>query len=131
MDVEVYFPGNKRVFAKFGDFVVETDQPTKDGGDATAPTPFEMFIASIATCAGVFVLEFLQNRGLPTEDAGVFLRAERNAETHLVEVVRLLIKLPSGFPERYRGAVVRAAEQCSVKRHLDSPPRFDISVEIA
>lgn len=130
MDMEVYFPGDKRVFANFGDFVIETDQPLKAGGKATAPTPFELFMASTGTCAGFFVLEFLQNRGLPTEGAGVLLHAERNPETHMVETVSLRIKLPADFPEKYTAAVIRAADQCSVKRHLDNPPRFEISAAI-
>ncbi len=127
MDMEVYFPGDKKVFAKFGDFVVETDQPVRAGGDASAPTPFELFLASIATCAGVFVLEFLQKRGLSTEDAGVLLHAERDPETHLVTTVSLQIKLPPDFPDKYNDAVIRAAEQCMVKRNLADPPRFHTS----
>ena len=128
MDMEVYFPGNKRAFAKFGDFVVETDQPVRAGGDASAPTPFELFVASIATCAGVFVLEFLQKRGLSTEDAGVLLHAERDPETHMVKTVSLQIKLPADFPDKYNDAVIRAAEQCMVKRNLADPPSFDTSI---
>jgi len=130
MDMEVYFPGNKKVFAKYGDHVIETDQPVRAGGDGTAPTPFDLFMASLATCAGIFVLGFLQQRGLPTEDARVLLHADRDPETHLVKKVSLQIKLAAGFPEKYRDAVIRAADQCSVKRHLDDPPQFDISVAI-
>ena len=126
--MEVYFPGGKKVFAKFGDFVVETDQPVRAGGDASAPTPFELFLASIATCAGIFVLEFLQKRGLSTEDAGVLLHAERDPETRMVKTVSLQIKVPPDFPDKYDDAVIRAAEQCMVKRNLADPPRFDTSI---
>ena len=126
--MEVYFPGGKKVFAKFGDFVVETDQPVRAGGDASAPTPFELFLASIATCAGFFVLEFLQKRGLSTEGAGVLLHAERDPETHMAKTASLQIKLPPDFPDKYDDAVIRAAEQCMVKRNLADPPRFDTSI---
>jgi putative redox protein len=126
--MEVYFPGGKKAFAKFGDFVVETDQPVRAGGDASAPTPFELFLASIATCAGIFVLEFLQKRGLSTGDAGVLLHAERDPETHMVKTASLQIKLPPDFPDKYDDAVIRAAEQCMVKRNLADPPRFDTSI---
>jgi putative redox protein len=128
MDMEVYVPGNKKVFAKFGDFLVETDQPVRAGGDASAPTPFELFLASIATCAGIFVLGFLQKRGLSTEGAGVSLHADRDPETHMVKAVSLQIKLPPDFPDKYNDAIIRAAEQCTVKRHLEDPPRFDTSI---
>ena len=125
MDMEVYFPGNKKVYARYKGFVIETDQPERAGGDGTAPAPFDLFIASIGTCAGVYVLGFLQQRGLPTEGAGIVLRAEHDREAGLVSKVSLEIKLPADFPEKYREAVVRAAEICAVKRHLERPPVFE------
>jgi putative redox protein len=125
MDMEVYFPGNKKVHARYKGFVVETDQPTGAGGDGTAPGPFDLFLASIGTCAGFYVLSFLQERDLPTEGAGLVLRTERDRETKLITKISLEIKLPAGFPEKYRDAVIRAAEHCTVKRHLDHPPAFE------
>jgi putative redox protein len=125
MDMEVFFPGNKKVHARYKGFVIETDQPTHAGGDETAPAPFDLFIASIGTCAGIYVLSFLEQRGLSAEGAGVILRQERDSETKLVAKVSLEIKLPADFPEKYRDAVIRAADMCAVKRHLDKPPAFD------
>lgn len=125
MEMEVYFPGNKKVHARYKGFVVETDQPTGAGGDNTAPSPFDLFLLSIGTCAGFFVLSFLQQRNLPTEGAGLILRSERDPEANLITKISLEIKLPAGFPEKYRDAVIRAAEQCTVKRHLDHLPAFE------
>jgi putative redox protein len=128
MDMEVYFPGNKKVYARYKGFVVETDQPISAGGDNTAPGPFDLFMLSIGTCAGFYVLSFLQQRELPTEGAGLILRSQRDPEAHLITKVSLEIRLPESFPERYRAAVIRAAEQCTVKRHLDHPPTFETYV---
>lgn len=125
MDMEVYFPGNKRVHARYKGFVIETDQPTGAGGDNSAPAPFDLFMASIGTCAGIYVLSFLDQRGLSTRGAGIILRQERDPETKLVAKISLEIKLPVDFPDKYRDAVIRAAEQCAVKRHLDRPPIFE------
>jgi ribosomal protein S12 methylthiotransferase accessory factor len=125
MDMEVYFPGNKKVYARYKGFVIETDQPVNAGGDNTAPAPFDLFLVSIGTCAGIFVLSFLQQRGLSTEGAGVYMSREVDPETHLVSKIILEVKLPADFPEKYRDAIVRAAEQCTVKRHLDNPPAFE------
>jgi putative redox protein len=125
MDMEVYFPGNKKVHARYKGFVVETDQPTGAGGDGTASGPFDLFLISIGTCAGFYVLSFMQERDLPTEGAGLVLRTERDRETKLITKISLEIKLPAGFPEKYRDAVIRAAEHCTVKRHLDHPPAFE------
>ena len=131
MDIEVFFPGNKKVHARYRDFVTETDQSVNYGGDGTAPAPFELFLASIATCAGIFVLSFLQKRGLPTEDAGIVMGHERDPETKLVTKITLDLKMPPGFPEKYRDAVIRAAEQCLVKRHFENPPTFETFVTTA
>jgi putative redox protein len=126
MEMDVYFPGNKRVFADYKGFTVETDQPPTVGGDNSAPAPFDLFIASIGTCAGIFVLDFMQQRQISTEGARVRLTGERDPKTKLVGKIRIEIYLPPGFPEQYRDAVVRAAELCSVKRHIHQPPEFEI-----
>jgi putative redox protein len=130
MEMEIFFPGNKRVHARYKGFLIETDQPVHSGGDETAPAPFDLFMASIGTCAGIYVLSFLQQRALPTEGAGIILRQEHDPETKLVGKISLEIKLPPAFPEKYRDAVIRTAEMCAVKRHLDNPPVFETYVTI-
>lgn len=129
-DMEVFFPGNKRVHARYKGFVTETDQPIESGGDNSAPAPFDLFMVSIGTCAGIYVLSFLEQRGLSAEGAGITLRQERDPETKLVSKIMLELKLPADFPDKYRDAVIRAAEHCAVKRHLDDPPAFETYVTI-
>jgi putative redox protein len=131
MDMEISFPGKMRVDAAYKGFVIQTDQPAHAGGDDGAPSPFDLFMASIGTCAGVYVLGFLQQRGLPTEGAGVIMRHERDPQTKRVSKISLEIKLPVGFPEKYTNAVIRAAETCAVRRHLESPPAFETFVTLA
>lgn len=128
MEMEISFPGGKKVEATFGGHVVKTDQPVVDGGSESSPSPFELFLASIGTCTGFYVLSFCQRNNIPTEDLRLTARIERNPGTYLVEEIRIDIHLPSGFPEKYKNAVVKAAEVCSVKRHLERPPRIDIAV---
>lgn len=130
MDMQVYFPGNKRVFADYKGFTIETDQPEHGGGDDSAPAPFDLFIASIGTCAGIFMLDFMQRRDIPTEDAGVTLRTERDPDSGLIGRIILDLKLPAEFPEKYKAAVVNAVNLCTVKRHLHQPPQFEISTTI-
>ena len=130
MDMEVYFPGNKKVYARYKGFTVETDQPVEEGGDNSAPAPFDLFLLSLGTCAGFYVLRFLQQRGLSTEGAGLVLRREVDQTSHLTSKIYLEIKLPPDFPEKYRDAVIRAAETCAVKRALENPPVFETSAII-
>ncbi len=130
MEMEITFPGGARVDASFGPYTVRTDQPPQGGGEGTAPTPFATFLAALATCAGIYVLGFCRKRGLPTEGMRLIQRARSNPDTGMVEQVELEIQVPQGFPEKYRPALVRSAEQCAVKKHLEHPPKFDVHTEV-
>ena len=130
MEMEITFPGGDRVDASFGPYIVRTDQPPQGGGEGTAPTPFATFLAALATCAGIYVLGFCRKRGLPTEGMRLIQRARSNPDTGMVEQVDLEIQVPEGFPEKYRPALVRSAEQCAVKKHLEQPPMFHVHTEV-
>ena len=127
MDIHVTFPGGKRVDAQLGAHVVRTDQPTDLGGGDSAPAPFDLFLASLATCAGIYVLGFCQARGLSTIGVSLIQRHRFDEVTHRLERVELELVLPDAFPEKYRAAVVRAAEQCKVKKTLAAPPEIVVS----
>jgi putative redox protein len=125
------FPGGARVDAHFGPYTVVTDQPPSGGGEGSAPTPFSLFLASIGACAGIFVLGFCRQRGLPADGIRLVQRMETDPLTHMVARVSLDIRLPPDFPEKYKDAVIRSAEQCTVKKHLEHPPVFAVTTSIA
>ncbi len=127
MDMIIDFPGGSRVDAHFGSFTVATDQPPV----SSAPSPFDHFLASIGTCAGIYVLGFCQQRNLPTEGLRIVEHIARNPLTHMVENISLDIQLPTGFPEKYRESVIRSAELCAVKKHIETPPKFDIKTTLS
>ena len=131
MDITVDFPGGTRVDAHFNSFTVCTDQPKEDGGEETAPAPFELFLASLATCAAYYVMGFCRNREIPAEGIRLIQRTEQNETTHMVERIVIEIQLPEDFPEKYKPAVIRSAEKCLVKKHLEKPPAFDINIAVA
>jgi putative redox protein len=126
-DMEITFPGGKKVNALWHGFEIATDQPTGGGGEGSAPAPFDLFLASLGTCAGIFVLGFIQSRGLSTEGLKIIQSMDWDAEAHLLKKVSFKIELPKDFPEKYKGAVIKAAEQCLVKRTLHAPPQFEIT----
>ncbi len=127
MEMIIDFPGGSRVDAHFGPFTVKTDQPP----EASAPTPFATFLASIGTCAGIYVLGFCRQRGIPTEGIQLIERLEVDRNTGMVTKVLLDIQVPPSFPAKYKDAVVRSAEQCAVKKHFEHPPKFEISTVTA
>ncbi len=126
MEITVDFAGDKKVNAQFKGFKVETDQSPENGGGGTAPEPFDLFLASIITCAGYYVLDFCAARDIPTVGIRLFLRTERNEKKKMLEKISIEVHLPDGFPEKYKTAVVHAAEACSVKKHIFAPPPLEI-----
>jgi ribosomal protein S12 methylthiotransferase accessory factor len=134
MEMVIDFPGGLKVDAHFGSYTVETDQPGGNGIPGSAPTPFANFLASIGTCAGIYVLGFCKQRGLPSEGIRIIQRMESNPFTGMVGKVKLEIQVPQSFPEKYHAALVRSADQCAVKKHFENPPEFEVftnSVETA
>ena len=126
MEILVDFPGGSRVDAHFGGFSIPTDQPPT----ASAPTPFEVFLASIGTCAGIYVLGFCQQRGLCTDGIQIVQRIHSNRLNGMIDQIDLEIHVPPTFPEKYRDSLIRSAELCKVKKHLEKPPRFKITTEV-
>lgn len=125
MEMLIDFPGGARVDAHFGPFTVRTDQPPA----ASAPTPFATFLASIGTCAGIYVLGFCQQRGLSTDGIRIVQRMHSNPFTGMVQKIDLEIQLPASFPEKYKDAVIRSAELCAVKKHFEEPPQFEVTTK--
>ncbi|RMG84889.1 MAG: osmotically inducible protein OsmC, partial [Candidatus Dadabacteria bacterium] len=99
------------------------------GGGGTGPSPFDVFLSSIAACAGYFALRFCQERDIDTAGLGVTLEVERDPERHRVSKLTTRVRLPEGFPEKYRKAIARAVDECTVKRHILEPPAFETVVE--
>ena len=130
MEMEVFFPGGKKVNSTYKGFTVKTDQSKNEGGDGTAPEPYDLFLASIGTCAGVYVVIFCQERSIDTSQIKMTLQFDRNETKHLVETVRIHIDLPPEFPEKYKKAVIKTAELCTVKRNIADPPRFSVTADI-
>lgn len=125
-EITVSFPGGKKVDAQVGRHLVRTDQPERAGGEDSAPAPFDYFLASLASCAGLYVLGFCQSRGLPTDGIVLHQRTVRDPGTHALQRIEISIEVPPSFPAKYLDALVRAADQCAVKKVMVAQP--DISV---
>jgi len=125
--MEVTFDGGKVITAHLNGHIIRTDQPVDGGGDNTAPAPFDLFMASIGTCAGIYVKSFCDNRNIPTDGIKIVQTAEYNKETGLPTNIDLEITLPESFPEKYITSVINVAELCKVKKTIISQPKFKIT----
>ena len=127
MEILVDFPGGSRVDAHFNGFTIPTDQPPA----ASAPMPFDLFLASIGTCAGIYVIGFCRQRGLSTDGIQIIQRMQSNQANGMVDEIDLEILIPPTFPEKYRDSLIRSADLCKVKKHLENPPKFNITTRVA
>lgn len=126
MEMQIFFEGNKKVNASFNGNIIKTDQPTQGGGEGSAPAPFDLFLASIGTCAGIYVKGFCDQRGISSENIKIIQRMNFNPGTRLIDKIDLEIQVPADFPEKYKDAVINSANLCAVKRHMQQAPEFEV-----
>jgi len=126
MEMNIVFPGGRRVDAIYNGFRIHTDQPMAAGGGDSAPAPFDLFLASLGSCAGIYVLGFCQQRGLSAEGIELTQRMEFDPTRRMISAIHLDIKVPADFPEKYHDALVKSASLCAVKKHIEDPPSFEI-----
>ncbi|MDX9785276.1 MAG: OsmC family protein [Desulfobacterales bacterium] len=127
MEFDIRFEGGKKINATFNGFTVQTDQPVADGGENSAPGPFDLFLSALGTCAGFYVLSFCEARKISTDNIRLSLLSDYHEEKGRLETVRIHIHLPDEFPEKYKKTLIRVVGQCSVKKAIMNPPEFQIS----
>lgn len=126
--MEITFDGDKIITAHTHGHIIRTDQPETAGGTNTAPTPFELFMASIGTCAGIFIKFFCEKRNIPTDNMSITQTADYDPQTGLPTNIKLDIHLPADFPEKYKEAVISAADMCKVKKTIAFQPKFQVRI---
>lgn len=131
MDMKVYFPGGRRVYAEYGGHTIETDQPLRGGGDDSAPAPFDLFLASIGTCAGIYALGFMQQRGIDPEGSSITMKSHFDPSIGLIGKIDIDLRLPADFPDKYKSAIINSMNLCAVKKHIHQPPEFGITTSDA
>ena len=124
-EIIITLPHQRRIDAQLGEYAVHTDQPKDNGGEGVAPSPFDLFLASLGTCAGIFVQGFCAKRGLSTEGIRLIERPSYG-EDGVLKAVDIELQLPATFPEKYKEAVVRVASECSVKKAIAAQPQFTV-----
>jgi ribosomal protein S12 methylthiotransferase accessory factor len=126
MEMDIFFPEGQKVNANFNDFEIQTDQSVYAGGTGEAPDPFSLFLSSIGTCTGIYVLRFCQERNIPTDSVKLVLKTQENKKTGLVQNIKITIHADKNFPEKYKNAVLKVANLCTVKKHLENPPQITL-----
>ncbi|MGB5450988.1 MAG: OsmC family protein [Sedimenticolaceae bacterium] len=124
MDLKVKLEGGKRVSTQIGDHQIMTDQPAKHGGGNSAPAPYDLFVASIGTCAGFYVQSYCQSKGIDSTGIDITLTLKRDPETKKISGFVTTIHVPEGLPKKLHSALKRVAEQCAVTKTIMDNPEF-------
>jgi ribosomal protein S12 methylthiotransferase accessory factor len=130
-EMQIRFAGGQKVYADYQDFTIQTDQSAKDGGDNSAPTPSDLFFASLGTCAGLYALRFCENRKIDMENIKIGMELQSNPKTHMVEKIVYKLSLPPEFPEKYTSALIKSMDLCYVKKHLAESLQFEFKIDNA
>lgn len=125
-EMKISFPGGRKVNASFEGFDIESDQLPDSGGEGSAPEPYTLFLASLATCAGTYAVGFCQKRELPVDGIDMTLSWEREPESRRMARINITVITPPSFPEKYHKALERSINQCAVKKTILDPPEFVI-----
>lgn len=126
--MDIYFGGPKKVFADVNGFTVKTDQHPRGGGEGEFPEPFTLFLASLGTCAGIFVKGFCDQRGIDAENIRLTQEQSFNPAKRMIDRIDINIHVPEDFPEKYDKAMIQTAGLCTVKRHLKDDIKVDVKV---
>lgn len=124
----ISFPGNKKVNVNYKNFIIKTDQPLEKGGNNTNPDPFSLFISSIGACTGFYILSFCNERNIPIDDIELILRTNKNNQNNMIEEINIDIMTKKSFPDKYVKSIIKVANLCTVKKHLESQPKINISL---
>ena len=109
--------------------VVRVDQPVKDRGEDTAPTPTELFIASLASCVAFYARRYLARHDLPTDGLAVEATFNMGSKPARVAGIDMRLIVPAGVPADRLDALLAVATHCTVHNTLTSEP--DVSITLA
>lgn len=108
--------------------VVRVDQPVKDRGEDTAPTPTELFIASLASCVAFYARRYLARHDLPTDGLAVEATFEMGSKPARVAGIDLRLIVPEGVPAERLDALLAVASHCTVHNTLVTTPEVSITL---
>ena len=110
------------------DHELTVDQPVADGGEDSAATPTELFVASLASCVAFYARRYLSRHDLPTDGLTVTADYTLALRPARVSEMRLDVRLPEGVPQDRREALLAVASHCTVHNTLTTPPEVTIEL---
>lgn len=126
VEFDIFFPGGKHVFADIDARTLWT----QNGSDLRPGSPVQTFLASVGSCAAIYLLGFCQARNLPADSLRLHEVAHVDPSTASIQSIELQVVVPPDFPERYREALGRVAEGNVVKRALQVALSVQVTTQV-
>jgi uncharacterized OsmC-like protein len=126
--IQVDHRADDRFRIRIRDHVLSVDQPVDAGGGDTAPTPTEIFVASLTACVAFYARRYLHRHHLDTTGLTVEASFRLADKPTRVDRIDLTIRLTANLPPARRDALLAVARHCTVHNSITSPP--DISIDL-
>jgi putative redox protein len=120
--------GGDRFAVEIRGHTITVDQPVEDGGEDTAPTPTELFVAGLASCVAFYARRYLDRHDLPTEGLTVSTDYTLGGRPARVSDIAIRLTPPTGLPAERRDAFLAVASHCTVHNTLHEPPTVEITL---
>src|ERR1700686_4696266 len=115
--IRVEHQGGDRLLIETRGHQLRSDQPLEDGGDDSAPTPTELFLAGLAGCVAFYGARFLRRHGLATEGLARTCNYRWAANPNRIGEIDLSVEAPALTSDR-RAAFSKVIEHCTVHNTL-------------
>ncbi len=128
MEMFLAHKGKKKFVVAARGHQIIVDQPLEQEGNDEGMTPPEIFIASLATCMGVYILNYCKNSGINPNDMTLNIKWEKASNPARIGNVKVDIKLPRYKNMEREQAIIKVAEHCLVHNTINMPPEISINL---
>jgi putative redox protein len=126
---EIKYIDGKKFSAQNRTHAVIIDQPEDNGGNDQGPTPPELFVDSLGSCIGVYVLAFCKNTGLDPSGMKIILDWEKASDKpSRIKSISAKIDLPNTDVGPRKAALLKVAESCMIHETIKHQPEIKIEL---
>jgi putative redox protein len=131
MEVTVQHLGDVQFEIRARQNSIISDQPVENGGSDAGMTPPELLLASLASCAAYYAVDYLRKHDLYVDGVNVKLAAAKEKNPPRLDHFELSVAAPRELTPGQQVALERWVHNCLIQNTLMHPPSIRINVESA
>ncbi|HUN84960.1 MAG TPA: OsmC family protein [Terracidiphilus sp.] len=106
------------------------DQPSDNGGEDAGMTPPELMLASLASCAAFYAVQYLHTRNLAQTGVEVSVTADKLRQPARLGNFRIHVSCPVPLTEEQTEGLMRSVHHCLIHNTLLAPPEIKIELQV-